>query len=106
MPCVKIIEKFEFASGSKLNKLKTKILAFFHLQDLTSCCGISIPNASEMILGVPAGDKICDEYWSKLIAKMKAKLDIWKHKDQSLEGKIHLIKSIGILSVLYAIEIK
>ncbi len=37
---------------------------------------------------------------------MITKLDIWKHKDMSLEGKIHLIESIGISSVLYAIEMK
>ncbi len=52
----------------KLNKSKTKILAF-NLQDQISC-GISITNCPEMVLDVLFGkNKKCDECWCKLITK-------------------------------------
>jgi exonuclease III len=107
-PCMKIIEKFEVASGSKLNKSKTKALSLNNAQgNEDPISGIQITSGPEMILGIPVGkNNSFDEYWDKLIKKMKVKLDMWAFRDLSFDGKVHLIKSIGLSSILYAIEMK
>ena len=62
---------------------------------------------TEKVLGIPLGKvKDMKEYWESLIAKMKRKLDIWKSRDLSLEGRSYLIKSIAVSQILYAIEMQ
>ena len=59
-------------------------------------------------MGVPVGgmDKENDIFWGKLIEKLKVKLNIWKARDLSLTGKTHIIRSVGISKLLYALEMK
>ena len=45
-------------------------------------------------------------FWETLIQKIKSKLEIWKTRDLSFEGKSLLIRSIAVSQILYAIEMK
>ena len=94
-------------SGSKLNKHKTKGLVVNPEHDQRTIFGILLTLGPEMVLGVPLGkNKHCDEFWKMLIKKLESRLNIWNVRDLSMEGKIHVIKSIGLSTLLYAIEMK
>ena len=76
---------------------------------------LSFPNdfkltlGPEKVLGIPLGridERSNDAFWESLLVKMRAKLDIWRSRDLSLEGKTYLIKSIAVSQILYAIEMK
>ena len=106
-PCLRIIDEFELVSGSKLNKHKTKGLVVNPENNQRNVGGIVLTTGPEMVLGVPLGkSKHCDEFWKKLIEKLKSKLNVWNMRDLSIEGKIHVVKSLGLSTMLYAIEMK
>ena len=44
--------------------------------------------------------------WENLIIKVKAKLKMWEPRNLSYEGKINIIKSIGLSSVQYAMQMQ
>ena len=45
-------------------------------------------------------------FWQSLTNKLSDKLSIWINRDLSLQGKVHIIRSVGISKVLYALEMK
>ena len=106
-PCLEIIHKYENVSGSKLNKTKTKALLTKATVDGESFDGIEFINGPEKVLGVAISNSDdCSGYWNQIIKKLKSTLTIWSGRDLSFEGKIHIIKSIGISTIMYAIEMK
>ena len=59
------------------------------------------------MLGAPVGNQVGKtKFWYALIKKLKARLQIWKSRDLTWEGKAYILKRIGIAQVAYAIEMK
>ena len=105
-PCLDIISEYEKVSGAKLNINKTKCLVL-RPQNVGKCEGIELVLGPEVALGVPVG-KDCQNQrmWENLIVKVEAKLKMWEPRDLSYEGKINIIKSIGLSSVQYAMQMQ
>ncbi len=58
-------------------------------------------------LGVNQGiNKQEREYWQKKIVKMKQKLNHWKMRNLTLMGKTYLLKSVGLSTLLYAVDLQ
>ena len=106
----KVLSEYEKVSGSKVNFEKTKAMAVNNLPGLPTerVGGIEIITGPEKALGVPIGesDKNNTELWESLIAKVKKKLDFWRLRKLSFQGKAHVIRSIGVSKLLYVIEMK
>ena len=67
--------------------------------------GIRLGIGPECVLGIPIGTNRCNtDFWDQLLHKLRSKLSVWKHRDLSFEGKAHLIKSIGISQLTYAMD--
>ena len=105
---VYILNRYEKASGSKINLGKTVALTLKGGRDEV-INEIKISIGPEKVLGVPIGGKDRnnnDSLWESLIKKLSEKLNIWTTRDLSLQGKTHIIRSIGISKVQYALEMK
>ena len=105
---VEIMDRYELVSGSKMNTDKTVALT---LQETINekIREIKLTRGPKDVLGVPVGgdrDKVDKNMWEKLIDKLREKLNIWKARDLSLEGRAYLIRSIGISQLLFALEMK
>ena len=109
----KVIEKYEKASGSKVNISKTVCLmpnkkarekTERNLQSLK----LKIKPGPEKVLGVLLG-KCPDNskgFWDQKIDKMSSKLKVWRMRNLSYEGKVLLIRSLAMSQVMYAVEMK
>ena len=105
-PCFEIIKEFEKASGSKLNESKTNGL-ITGTYPTRADYGIEITVGPEMILGVPIGKEALENsFWETSICKVQAKLKLWSMRDLSFDGKVQIMKSIGLATVAYAMEMK
>ena len=105
--CLEVIHQFEEVSGSKLNEKKTKALVHGNIEQNENFGEIILTNGPEMVLGVPIGkNNVANTFWEKLVEKLKSKLTIWSSRDLSFQGKIHIIKSIGISNLMYAFDVK
>ena len=106
----KILAEYERVSGSKINFDKTKALAVNNLpgSPTEKIDGIELIKGPEKALGIPigAGSENNSQLWTGLISKVKAKLDFWRLRGLSLQGKTHVIRSIGVSKLLYALEMK
>ena len=103
-----IMNKYEKASGSKMNSDKTVGLSL-DIRIEKKINDIKMTLRAEKVLGIELGgrrEKTDKEYWDKLVEKLRAKLKIWKGRDLSLEGKTYVIKSVGIAQLMYALEMK
>ena len=101
----KILEKFEKVSGSKVNFSKTVCLAVD--EKLVDPQGILEPTIGpEKVLGIPLGKNRNDteDFWNKRIKKLEAKLNMWRLRNLSFEGKTLIIRSLGISQITNAIE--
>ena len=102
-----IIDKYEKASGSKVNLQKT--IGLVVNDNMTGILnGLSLTTGPEKVLGVPMGKKQenSSPYWNAMIDHIKKRLDFWRTRDLSFEGKTYLIRSIAVSQALYAIEMK
>ena len=106
-----LIGKFEKLSGSKVNIDKTVCMSLnggnkldMELKSLK----IKLSNGPEKVLGVPIGKNTdnFDAYWEDLIGKIEKKLRVWRTRSLSYEGKVLLIRSVGVSQILYAAEMK
>ena len=104
---VEILEKYESVSGSLINFDKTKALNISQKRE-EKINEIELTPGPEKALGVPVGgrDKENNNLWGKLIDKMQTTLNIWRSRDLSLTGKTHIIRSVGVSKLLYALEMK
>ena len=76
-------------------------------QNVGKCEGIELVLGPEVALGLPVGIDCQNQgMWENLIVKVKAKLKMWEPRDLSYEGKINIIKSIGLSSVQYAMQMQ
>ena len=100
-----VINRYEQVSGSKVNLHKTVGLVINenmvgHTNGLRLTCG------PEKVLGIPLGknENSNSIFWNLIIDKMESRLNFWKTRDLSLEGKTYIIRSIAVSQALYAIE--
>ena len=102
--CLGIIERFGEASGSRINKSKTIALVSEHFQDNQSILnGFPVTSGPEKILGIPMGVGVNGHiFWSDKIEKMNEKLSLWKQRDLTMFGKVHVIRSIILPLFQYA----
>ena len=101
--CIKIIDDFGKASGSSLNKSKTKGISKKPRE--WEYEGITMSPAPLISLGIPVGHlKDMNVFWTKNIENIKKKLNIWQTYDLSLIGKVYVIKSIGLSQIMYHME--
>ena len=101
-----LIERYGSVSGAKLNVSKTVGLVS-HPDFIDNTLGIQMTIGPERLLGVPVGNKIQqNEFWIALVKKLRARLEVWKSRELTWEGKCYLIKSIGISQLAYAMEMK
>ena len=102
------LKEYEKVSGSRINRDKTVALIKQHpiFEEKIEC--IKLVNGPEKVLGVPIGgnDPTNDALWTSLITKLKAKLNIWRQRGLSLEGRTYIIKSVGISQLLYTLNLK
>ena len=104
---LEITDRFESASGSKINVDKTVALTVKNELN-QRINGIKVTTGPEKVLGISMGQSNDNftEFWESKISKLKAKLDIWRQRDLSYEGKALLIRSLAVSQLLYAIEMK
>ena len=101
-----LIERYGSVSGAKLNVSKTVGLVS-HPDCIDNTLGIQMTIGPERLLGVPVGNKIQqNEFWIALVKKLRTRLEVWKSRELTWEGKCYLIKSIGISQLAYAMEMK
>ena len=101
-PCLDIIDKFNLASGSKTNLSKTKCLGSEYVEDHQN---IDMTQGPVKALGIPLGMNVQErEIWLPRITRIKSCLNVWKTRNLTYKGKVHLIKCYGISNVLYTIE--
>ena len=100
-----ILKKFEKISGSKVNFGKTVCLAVE--DNLKDPSGLLDPTIGpEKVLGAPLGKNRNDkgDFWDKRIKKLEAKLNIWRLRNLSFEGKSLIIRSLGVSQITNALE--
>ena len=101
---IQILDKFGLASGSKLNKEKT--IGLVTNNNNENCrTDFTLTTEPKKVLGVPIGKiKNRDKYWSGIIEKIKNRMLPWQLRNLSLQGKIHIINSVGLSNVYYGCE--
>ena len=100
-----ILQKFEKTSGSKVNFGKTVCLSVS--DKVTDPSGLVTPTTGpEKVLGVPLGINRNDkgDFWEKRLKKLETKLNIWRLRNLSFEGKSLIIRSLGVSQITNAIE--
>ena len=61
----------------------------------------------EKLLGVPIGNLAQQrKFWYALVKKLKSRVEVWKNRELTWEGKCYLIRSIGMAQMAYAMEMK
>ena len=102
--CLGLIDNFGEASGSRLNKSKSLALVSEHFADDKSLEKlVKISRNVEIVLGVPIGrgqDK--SFFWNKKFEKMEQRILLWKTRNLSMFGKVHLSKSLVLPLIQYA----
>ena len=100
-----ILHKFEKTSGSKVHYGKTVCLSVN--EDLKDPNNILKPTIGpEKVLGAPLGKNRDDkgDFWDKRIKKLEAKLNLWRLRNLSFEGKALIIRSLGVSQITNAME--
>ena len=83
---LEIIDDFGLASGSKLNKEKT--IGIVLNRKIKPNSEVKITNGPEKVLGIPIGKHVdFEDFWNKLLQKLKSKLDMWKNWTYQLKAK-------------------
>ena len=101
--CVQILDEFGLASGSRLNKEKS-IGAVMNQEVINHYDGIiKLTDDNVKALGVPVGKfKSKKPHWDNIIEKVRKQVQIWRARNLSYTGKVHIIKSIGLSNILYS----
>ena len=61
----------------------------------------------EKVLRVLLGKNIdISSYWESHLNKVKAQLQNWSSRELSFQGKVHVIRSLGLSTISYAIEMQ
>ena len=105
--CLDLIDSFGKASGSRLNKTKTVGLLMndVNLVHANTDNQISFTIGPEKVLGITVG-RGSDVVWQSLLERVKKKLDGWKKRNLSLVGKVQILKSLGMATILFMSNMK
>ena len=102
--CLNIISDFNKASGSKTNLSKTKCLITKEENDTNLC--IEVTKGPEKVLGIPIGVNIeKDQLWLSKLVRLESCLNVWKTRNLTYKGKVHLIKCYGVSNIMYTMEV-
>ena len=105
-PCLNIIQDFEKISGSKLNMNKTKGIVVKE-ENIGKFGSIELIMGPEKVLGVLLGKNVdISSYWESHLNKVKAQLQNWGSRELSFQGIVHVIRSLGLSTISYAIEMQ
>ena len=103
--CLKIVDDFGKASGSSLNRDKTVGLSNDASNTRQNQYSIHISNGPEKCLGIQVGKiRKNDQFWENIITRIEKKLNLWKLRNLSLIGKVHIVKSVGLSIAMYGCE--
>ena len=101
----RFLDKFEKASGLKVNKVKTEALWIGSARNnISKPLGLNWQNQTLKILGMYIGydnNKIRELNWEKRIDALKTTLNIWNGRNLTISGRVFLAKSLGISKILY-----
>ena len=114
-PTIDIIDEFGKASGSALNKKKTKGLTkgTLTIEIGTSTVslksvkvrGTSVSDSPGKSLGIPIGqNRNLKEFWQTKVGRIEKKLNNWRSHNLSLFGKVYVVKSLALSQILYSVE--
>ena len=101
--CLEFIDRFGYASGSRINRSKTIALVsekFQNKQNIRQ--DLNFQTEIDKVLGVPIGHGEVTEFWKRKITKIKNRLNFWKMRDLSMIGKVYIVKSLIIPTLHYA----
>ena len=103
---LKLCNDFGQLSGAKLNLEKCKGMPM-KFENVKNVSIIKMEKGPEKLLGVHVGKNVNSElYWQGKIQRLHETLSVWKMRDLSLQGRVYLLKSIGLSSILYEMEMK
>ena len=100
-----VVKKYENVSGSKVNIDKTVCLTVKEKIE-NPFETLKVSRGPEKVLGISLGgaDRNNNEFWVNLAKKLKAKLDMWRMRSLSFEGKALIIRSLAISKINSALE--
>ncbi len=98
-----VIDVFSSASGSKINKGKSQIKYLGKWKDrVDTPLGLSLCSGPMTLLGMSFGNKDDGETnWEIRLAKVLTKLNLWKLRKLSFSGKVLVIKSDIVPTLLH-----
>ena len=106
--CLKLLATYEKASGTKINKQKTKLLPIGTWKDEPpdiSHTQLRWSNTPVKALGIEHGHNInIQEMWDKKLIKIKSNLNKWSNRDLTYKGKILLINTLALSVISYEID--
>ncbi len=89
--------QYSKASGAKVNKKKTQILGIGAWTDnIEVTSGVKWVKGPVKALGVYYGERNMDVIYDDMLSKVKSRLQMWSHRRLTLQGKVYLVKSIGL----------
>ncbi len=96
------------ASGAKVNVDKTKGTALGPLKQVENLHpAVQWTKGPVNCLGVNQGiEENADDYWNNKLEKMRKVFALWKMRNLTCIGKVHLIKSVGLSIFQYAWDVK
>lgn len=100
-----VVEKYEKASGSKVNIDKTICLTVKEKIE-NPFETLKVSRGPEKVLGISLGGVRNEnsKFWADLSKKLKGKLDMWRMRGLSFEGKAMIIRSLAISKINSALE--
>ena len=105
--CFKMLELYGKASGAKINRDKTIGISLMD-EGANSYSWIKWTEEPVKALGVPQakGHNDFKGFWKGKVKGMDRSLSMWKQRDLTCFGRVHLLKSVGLSKVLYALNLK
>ena len=99
-----LLDLYSKSSGAKINHKKTEGILLGNMKGENN---IKWTKEQVKSLGIPQGlNENLEDYWEKIKQKIQRKLDMWKRRHLTMQGKVQVIKTIGIGSVTYAAGLK
>ncbi len=99
-----ILLLYSKASGAKINKNKTEGILLGGMKEID---GIMWTDGPIKALGVPQGRiENLAQFWDRILQKVRKRLELWKRRHLSMQGKVHVLKSMAISNVIYAAGLK
>ncbi len=96
----RILELYSKASGAKVNKEKTEGILLGNMKEIE---GIKWTKGPVKALGVPQGlIEDLSQFWDRILQKVRKRLEMWQKRNLTMQGKVHVIKTMALSTVTYA----